>query len=162
MLLTIYSDHLNELIVVADTVYDYEISEEVPPHPGLGLYAISKGIGQEICRVFALNHPIHVLLCLFLSFPSGNTSDRLGGPESPGGGTNAFSVTFADAARCIKAALHVELSALPSQNEVFFVTSDLPHGRYSNAKARRLLGWAPLDLFTGYYTKPIKEAAAKL
>ena len=68
-------------------------------------------------------------------------------------------MTFADAARCIKAALEVDLSRLPSRNEVFFVTSDLPHGRYSNAKARRLLNWKPLDLFTGYYTKPVQAAA---
>jgi nucleoside-diphosphate-sugar epimerase len=67
-------------------------------------------------------------------------------------------VTFADAARCIKAALQVDLRSLPSRNEVFFVTSDLPHGRYSNAKARRLLGWEPLDLFTGYFTKQISSA----
>eukprot|EP01047_Picozoa_sp_COSAG01_P038082 COSAG01_NODE_3068_length_6640_cov_15.505580_4_plen_109_part_00 len=99
-----------------------------------------------------------MLLCLFLSFPPGNTSDRNGGPNVAGAGCNAFSVTFADAARCIKAALQVDLRSLPSRNEVFFVTSDLPHGRYSNAKARRLLGWEPLDLFTGYFTKQISSA----
>ena len=58
--------------------YDFGIVEEVPPHPGLNLYAISKGLGQEICRVFALNHPINVILCLFLSFPAGHTADRFG------------------------------------------------------------------------------------
>ena len=28
-----------------------------PSHPGVYLYAITKGIGQEICRVFAENNP---------------------------------------------------------------------------------------------------------
>jgi nucleoside-diphosphate-sugar epimerase len=97
---------------------------------------------------------IHVILCLFLSFPASDT------PEKPGAGTNAFSVTFADAATAIRKALDVDLSSLPSQNEVFFITSDLPHGRYRNDKARRLLGWEPQDKLVGYYTKPI--IAAKL
>ena len=94
--------------------FDFELSEESPAHPGLGLYSLcpgpargahapsafatvnrvcvaplahvcvrrvlnsqtrrgpawtAKGCGQEICRVFAENTDIHVLLCLFLSCP---------------------------------------------------------------------------------------------
>ncbi len=48
--------------------YDFDINEEVPLHSGTNLYAHSKSLGQEICRVFAANHPIHVLTSLFLSF----------------------------------------------------------------------------------------------
>ena len=48
--------------------YDFDISEEVPLHSGLNLYAHSKSIGQEICRVFSANYPLHVLTTLFLSF----------------------------------------------------------------------------------------------
>ena len=82
----------------SDEDYDYDISESVAAHPGLSLYSLSKGVGQEICRVFSENHPIHVILCLFLSFPAGDE------PDTVGQGTNAFSVTFAD----------VRSSALPS------------------------------------------------
>ena len=71
--------------------YDYDISTEIQAHPGLGLYSLSKGCGQEICKVFAENHPIHVILCLFLSFPA---TDE---PSAIGQGTNAFSVTFSGA-----------------------------------------------------------------
>ena len=74
----------------SDEDYDYDISESVAAHPGLSLYSLSKGVGQEICRVFSENHPIHVILCLFLSFPAGDE------PDTVGQGTNAFSVTFAD------------------------------------------------------------------
>ena len=82
----------------SDEDYDYDISESVAAHPGLSLYSLSKGVGQEICRVFSENYPIHVILCLFLSFPAGDE------PDTVGQGTNAFSVTFAD----------VRSSALPS------------------------------------------------
>ena len=160
----------------ADEDYDFDISPEIPAHPGLNLYSLSKGIGQEICRVFADNHPIHVILCLFLSFPAADE------PNNVGQGTNPFSVTFADAATCIRKMLEVDLvgvvhscrpsrifsanqksqldsycvvqAKLPSKCETFFCTSDLPHGRYSNQKTKDILGWEPQDLFVKYYLKP--------
>ena len=49
-------------------------------------------------------------------------------------------------------------SVLPSRNEIFFCTTDLPHSRYPNAKTKRLLGWEPQEKLTKYYLKP----AAKL
>ena len=89
--------------MLSDEDYDFDISPEIPAHPGLSLYSLSKGIGQEICRVFAVNHPIHVILFLFLSFPAADE------PDTFGQGTNPFSVTFADAATCIRKMLEVDL-----------------------------------------------------
>lgn len=128
--------------------YDYAISPDVPPHPGLDLYSLSKGCGQEICKVFSENHPIHVLLCLFLNFK------RTPEPGRVGEGTNPHSITFADAASIIRATLTVDLAKMPSKCETFYCTSTLPHGRYSNNKTKALLGWEPKDLLTSYYLKP--------
>jgi nucleoside-diphosphate-sugar epimerase len=128
--------------------YDYAISTDVPPHPGLDLYSLSKGCGQEICRVFSENHPIHVLLCLFLNFK------RTAETPTVGEGTNPHSITFTDAANIIRAALTVDLTKMPSKCETFYCTSTLPHGRYSNRKTKALLGWEPEDLLTSYYLKP--------
>ncbi|MCZ6634697.1 MAG: NAD-dependent epimerase/dehydratase family protein, partial [bacterium] len=47
---------------------DYDIHPDVPPHPGTGLYALSKGLGQETCRVFTEHHDLHVLCLLFYNF----------------------------------------------------------------------------------------------
>ena len=129
--------------------YDFDINEEVPLHSGLNLYAHSKSVGQEICRVFSANHPIHVLTTLFLSF-----REAIPTPEQYGSDTNPFSVTFPDAARAIRKCLEVDLETLPSRSEIFHITTDTPHGRYSNAKARRLLGWEPQDLLEGYWRSP--------
>ena len=129
--------------------YDFDINEEVPLHSGTNLYAHSKSIGQEICRVFTANYPIHLLTTLFLSFREAQPT-----PEQLGGDLNPFSVTFPDAARAIRKCLEVELDALPSHCEIFHITTDTPHGRYSNAKARRILGWEPQDLLEGYWRKP--------
>ena len=48
------------------TTFDYEISPDVPPHPSTNLYALSKGLGQEICKVFTENYAVYVLCFLIL------------------------------------------------------------------------------------------------
>lgn len=114
---------------------------------------MSKSAGQEICRIFAEQVPIHVLCMLFLNFLSTDPdSPRYGGRR----GLIPFSVTFPDAARAIRCALEADVSKLPSHNEVFFVTADLPHGKYSNAKARRFLGWEPQDSLEVFYRRSLQ------
>eukprot|EP01050_Picozoa_sp_SAG11_P011298 SAG11_NODE_1187_length_5588_cov_6.285662_3_plen_81_part_00 len=47
--------------------FDFGLTGAEPAHPGVYLYAITKGLGQEICRVFAANTPslaiIHLMFC---------------------------------------------------------------------------------------------------
>ena len=151
--------------------YDFGIVEEVPAHSGTDLYALSKAAGQEICRLFAEQHPIHVLCMLFLNFRPAHPDDprwaklweqirrrrRLGrrrfrGPRD----LIPFAITFPDAARAIRCALEADTHKLPSRNEIFFATADLPRGKYSNAKARRLLGFQPQDTLEVYYRESLK------
>ena len=97
--------------------YDFNISTEVPAHPGVGnLYAMSKSAGIAICDAFALNHPIHVVSVLMYHFD---------GPRA--------SVT-------IKHTLEVDLARLPSRHEKFWVDHDPPYGRLDTSKAEFLLG----------------------
>ena len=128
------------------TDFDFGHDESVPPQPGTSLYAFSKACGQEICRVFAEQHPIHVMCLLFMRFAPPQASD-----QERGRGIQNFAVTFADAARAIGRTLEVDLETLPSRNELFFIVADLPHGAFSNTKARRLLGWQPQDSLEGYW-----------
>jgi nucleoside-diphosphate-sugar epimerase len=136
--------------ISGDTYYrqDFAISEEIPPHADTGLYALSKSAGQEICRVFSENYSIHVLCTLFLNFAPPEAK-----PARRGRDLNSFAVTFRDAAQAIKCALEVDLARLPSKNEIFYITADLPHGKYSNQKTRRLLGWEPQDTLEEYWRK---------
>ena len=130
--------------------YDFGIPEEVPPHSGTdNVYALSKSAGQEICRIFAANHSLHVLCMLFLNF-------RMPEPEPGQAGMdlNPFTVSWRDAGQAIRLGLEVDLATLPSKNEAFCVTADLPHGKYSNAKARRLLGFQPQDKLEKYWREP--------
>ena len=119
------------------TTYDYEISPDVPPHPSTNLYALSKGLGQEICKVFTENHDVHVLCFLFFSFRDHDA------PEP--GGNHPFAITWRDAAQAIRLGLTVDLTTLPSRCEVFNIHADLPHQRFTSEKNKRLLGFTPQD-----------------
>ena len=119
------------------TTFDYEINPDVPPHPGTYLYALSKGVGQEICKVFTENHDVHVLTYLFYEFRDHDDPTL--------GGDHPFAISWRDAAEAIRLGLSVDLATLPSRCEVFNIHADLPHQRFSNEKNRRLLGFTPQD-----------------
>ena len=119
------------------TTFDYEISPDAPPHPSTYLYALSKGVGQEICKVFTENHDVHVLTYLFYEFRD---------HDDPAlGGDHPFAISWRDAAEAIRLGLSVDLATLPSRCEVFNIHADLPHQRFSNEKTQRLLGFTPRD-----------------
>ena len=76
------------------TTFDYEISPDVPPHPSTNLYALSKGLGQEICKVFTENYAVYVLCFLFFNFRDHDA------PEP--GSDHPFAITWRDAAQAIR------------------------------------------------------------
>ena len=92
------------------SAYDFGITEDAPLRPGLGLYGFTKGVGQEITRVFAANHPdFYVLTCLYAGFPSAQPA-----PGAEGKGTSFCDITFADGGRAIRACLEVNPNNLSS------------------------------------------------
>lgn len=118
--------------------FDHAISPDVPPHPGINLYALSKSLGQEICRAFTLTHEIYVQDYLFYSF---RDVQQL----RPGAGGVPFVVTWRDAAELFRLGLDIELARLPSRCEVFFILGDTPQQKFLNDKAKHILGFAPRD-----------------
>jgi nucleoside-diphosphate-sugar epimerase len=115
---------------------DHAISPDVPPHPGTGLYPLTKSLGQEACRAMSLTHDVYVQDFLFYSLRS---------PEElrAGAGGVPFVVAWSDAAEAIRLGLEIELARLPSRCEVFFILGDCPQAKFLNDKAKRLLGFAP-------------------
>ena len=126
---------------------DYEIGPDVPPQPGTNLYAITKSLGQEICRVFTENHEIWVLTLLFYNFKE--LDDR----ADQGQDLTPFAVSWTDAAEAFRPALAINLEELPSRCEPFFVFADLPHHKFSNEKAKSILGWQPKDRLSQFWTR---------
>jgi nucleoside-diphosphate-sugar epimerase len=117
--------------------WDFDVPPDAPPRPGVHLYHHTKFLGQEVCRVFAEEHDLEVPVLHFSSFVDPEKSQ-------PGRrGLSPLSVSWDDAGHAMRRAL--EVAALPSPYEVLHILADLPHGKYSNAKAKRLLGWQPRD-----------------
>jgi len=117
---------------------DFAINPDVPPHPGTGLYALTKSLGHEICRAFTRRHDIYVQDLLFYTL-------RDLGELVPGARGVPFVVSWRDAAEAFKLSLEIDLQRLPSRCEAFFILGDLPQGRFSNDKAKRILNFQPQD-----------------
>lgn len=116
---------------------DFDLSPEIPPRPGDNLYFLTKYLGQEVCRIFAEEHSLSIPTMLFGNFVNPAHSPERARDLYP------FTISWADAATAMRAALHV--ATLPRPFEVFHVNADLPHGKYPNDKAKRLLDWQPRD-----------------
>ena len=127
--------------------FDSVVCPDVPPQPGTNLYALTKSLGQEICRVFTENHHVHVITLLFYHFRYSDDHSADGQDFTP------FSVTWGDAAQAFRHALSIELGELPSRCEVFNIFTDLPHQKFSNEKAKRILGWQPTDRLEQFWRK---------
>ena len=72
----------------------------------------------------------------------------------PGAGGVPFIVSWGDAGEIFRLGLEVDLATLPSKCEVFFVLGDMPHGKFRNDKAKRILGFAPKDDLSVLWRRP--------
>ena len=118
--------------------WDFDISADVPPRPGHWLYAHSKYLGHEVVRIFAESYDLEVPALYFGGF----MNPVLHRPRS--GGVGGLTISWNDAALAVRRAL--EVPSLPRPLEVFNMTTDLPHRKFPNEKAKRLLGWQPRDI----------------
>ena len=127
-------------------LFDYAISPDIPPHPGTILYALTKSLGQEICRVYTENYDLYVQTYLYYNFqdPAEPTLDKELRP---------FAVSWHNGAEVFRLGLEIDLEQLPSKCEVFFVLTDMPQGKFSNEKVKRVLGWKPRQDIAGIWHK---------
>lgn len=116
---------------------EFALPDDLPPRPGDDRYFVSKFLGQEICRIFAEAHDLEVPALLFCSFVEPSLPPRNRERFVP------FAVSWADSATAMACAL--EVRSLPRPFEPFHILADLPHGMYTNAKVKSLLGWQPKD-----------------
>jgi len=130
--------------------YDHIITEKIPPQPGTELYAMSKALGLETCRLFSEHYPLHVLSLIFSRF-----RDPTADPHNTDDST--LSISAKDAAQAVKCALEADLKTLDSRFEVFFITTDLPHGRFPNTRLRTILRFDPQDKLEAYWTKKMRS-----
>lgn len=138
-----YHTHLDHN---ADYWWDFDVPDDVPLHPGSDLYAVSKYLGGEVTRLFAEQHGLEVITYLYCSFLPGD-----GGERADGAGIGPFSTSWED---CGAAFLNgLRAPAPPNPYEVFFILANLPHGKFSPTKAKRLLSWEPKHNFERLWSR---------
>ncbi len=120
--------------------YEFGVPPDVPARPCGDLYGLTKFLGQEICRIFAEEHGLEVPALLFGNFNNPSNPH----PPQPLGAW-VMLVSWQDAAEAVRLAL--KTPSLPSPFEVFHINGDMPHGKFPNDKAKKLLGWQPRDRF---------------
>ena len=130
--------------------FEFNINSEIPSQAGTGLYAHTKSLGQEICRVFSENHDLHVITLLFYNFKESGDNMLSASAIDPNQFV-PFSVTWDDAARAFPLSLEIPDDKLPSKCEIFNIFCDLPHGQFQNEKSRRILGWESTDNLEEYW-----------
>lgn len=133
--------------------WDFDLNPDMPPAPGTRLYALSKALGQEVCRVFSEQYGIHVLTLLYYNMKH---TWNLGGPERDPEYHDdmvPYSTAWPDCGEAIRCAVEVPLSRLPSRCETFFTFPDLPHRKFRNDKIRDILGFRPRYHVEGLWNK---------
>jgi nucleoside-diphosphate-sugar epimerase len=130
--------------------WDYDVPDDAPARPGTWLYAHSKYLGQEVVRLFAEQYGLEAPTLYYSSFVNPATA------RVQPGGVHPMSISWEDSARAMRRAL--EVPALPAPFEIFHILADLPHGKYSNVKAKRLLGWQPRDSLAHLWARRAAQA----
>lgn len=125
--------------------YDYDIGEDIPPQPGVKMYPLTKSLGLEASRVLSERYETYVLWLLFYNFF--NPEDVAPQHHAP------FLVDWNDAANAVRRALDVDLETLPSKCESFYISTDIPHEKFSNKKAKHFLGWSPTTQLENIWKK---------
>ncbi|MCL4830817.1 MAG: NAD(P)-dependent oxidoreductase [Caldilineaceae bacterium] len=125
-------------------MFDYDIGPDIPPQPGTNLYALSKSLGHQISRVYAEQHDLYVQMYLFYNFRD-PTDVPLGSRHAP------FSISWENAAEVFSLGLEIPFEKLPSRCEAFNIFTDMPHGKFSNEKAKRILGFQPRNDISGLW-----------
>jgi nucleoside-diphosphate-sugar epimerase len=133
---------------------DFDLPADVPIRAGANIYFHSKLLGLEICRTFAENHGLEVAALLVSSFVDPQRARR----RPDGLAVIPSTVAWSDAGLAIRCALDVP--ALPSPFEALRIVGDLPHGKYSNTAARRVLGWAPRESLAPLWQAPHQPTTA--
>ena len=129
--------------------HDFDI-KDVPQAPGTWKYGLSKMLSYEICRIYARVYGIQTICFVFC---------HLGPRPERRKTTHDFptmSIIYEDLARACRLALDIE--SVPDAYQEFVMFSYEGHGKYTLDKARRILGFEPLEKWESYYKRPVNSS----
>jgi len=127
-------------------VYDHDFDiDDPPPMPSGDYYHPTKYLGMEICRIYAREYGIQTICFMFNGLGPKPTAPVTKQDFPP------FTVVWEDLQHACRLALEIE--SVPENFQAFNLLSYLAHGKYQIEKARRILGYAPLERLEDYFKR---------
>lgn len=128
--------------------YDYEFDvDDIPSLAGTSYYMITKHLSMEICKVYARAYGIQTVCFAFNLIRPKPTAPVSRQDLEP------FTVVWDDLQHACRLALEVE--SVPDHFQVMNLLSYLDQGKYRIDKARRILGYAPLERVEKYFKRRV-------
>ena len=127
-----------------DNFYEYDLDENVPERSGFEIYPLSKKLGNSLLDFYEDNENINIITFLISRIRFSNKKD----------GRNKdivvpFSISWDDLAKAFVCAIK-NLKQI-DKHEKFYITTNLPMGKYTSRKAFEYFNWEPTDKFENYY-----------
>ncbi len=124
--------------------HDFDIID-VPEAPGSGYYGLTKMLGMEVCRIYSRAYDIQTICFLFNGLGPKPTEKVIQKDFPP------FTIVWEDLQQACRLALEIE--SVPDNFQVFNMLSYEGHQKYSVDKARRILGFEPLEKWENYFSR---------
>ncbi|OGG56096.1 MAG: hypothetical protein A3F84_01405 [Candidatus Handelsmanbacteria bacterium RIFCSPLOWO2_12_FULL_64_10] len=137
--------HTGPEMIIGEYRHDFDVGD-VPQRPGTGYYFITKHLSMEICKVYARAYGIQTVCFQFNTLGPRPTEPVSGHDFLP------FRIVWEDLVNACCLALEVE--SVPENFQAFNLHSFLPQRKYSIDKARRMLGYEPLEPVEKWYRRP--------
>lgn len=131
---------------------EFGVPAGAPFRPGTDLYYLTKHLGYEVAEAFA-EAGLDVITLLVSRLRPSDAYDGRDDDVMMG-----FSTAWGDLGTPLVRAL--EAPPMPHPNETFHICSELPMGRFSPGKAKRLLDWEPTAEFEEFYTRGCRSEEA--
>ncbi|MBI4530423.1 MAG: NAD(P)-dependent oxidoreductase [Candidatus Latescibacteria bacterium] len=126
--------------------YDHDCDvDDTPPMGGTGYYGLTKLLSLEICKVYARTYGIQTICFVFNLLGPKPTKPAFRKDFEP------FTVVWEDLQHACRLAL--EIDTIPDNFQAFNLLSYLSHGKYLVEKAKRILGYTPLERVENYFTR---------
>tara|TARA_Y100000817_G_scaffold230757_1_gene183186 strand:- start:1529 stop:2317 length:789 start_codon:yes stop_codon:yes gene_type:complete len=140
--------------------WDYDLNPDMPPQPGTRLYAISKYLGQEICKRYSQQFGIQLITLLYYNMRHHldlTTPDFE--PAKLHQDMTPFTTSWIDCGEAVRCAVEVSNDKLLSKQETFFISPQIPHNKFNSEKTYRVLGWTPRYNLERLWNKKIVESS---
>jgi nucleoside-diphosphate-sugar epimerase len=137
--------HTGPQMVYSDYHQDFGI-EDPPLRGTTGYYVITKYLSLELCQAYARHHGLQIICFLFNGLAAKPDGPRQRQDFPP------FTVVWEDLVEACR--LAVELDPVPDGYQWFNLHSYEGHGKYTQDKAARILGYRPQDRVERFFARP--------